>query len=148
MRESIGSIYLYNIIIIFLFIVFGFAGGIITYQKAYKVNSKIALSLEEAEGYNEISINEINRNLDGLGYRVNNGKVCREMNDSELITVEPAKYDYCIYRTRHDSHDQYLIITYIYLDLPFIDEVRFSVKSKTSIIYNFGKLEVKNEGID
>ena len=45
MRDSIGSIALYNIIIIFMVIVFGFAGGIITYQKAYKVNSKIAAAL-------------------------------------------------------------------------------------------------------
>lgn len=150
MRESIGSAYLYNIIIIFLFIVFGFAGALITYQKAYKVNSKIALALEEAEGYNDISIAEINRNLGNLGYRVNSGKKCKEMDGSELITsVENTpKFDYCVYRTRHDTHDQYMIITYIYLDFPFIDEVRFPIKSKTSIIYNFSKWEVRYEGID
>lgn len=145
MRESIGSAYLYNIIIIFLFIVFGFAGALITYQKAYKVNSKIALALEEAEGYNDISITEIDRNLGNLGYRVNSGKKCKEMADAELITSteNTPKFDYCVYRTRHDTHDQYMIITYIYLDFPFIDEVRFPIKSKTSIIYNFSKWEVR-----
>ena len=66
MRESIGSIALYNIIIIFMVIVFGFAGGIMTYQKAYKVNSKIAAALEKSESYNDISINEINRVLGNL----------------------------------------------------------------------------------
>ena len=139
MRESIGSIFLYNIIIIFLFIVFGFAGAIITYQKAYKVNSKIALALEEAEGYNDISITQIDHNLNGLGYKANSGKKCKEMDGYELITVDSPKYDYCVYRTRHDTHDQYLIITYIYIDLPFVDEIRFYVKSKTSAIYNFSK---------
>lgn len=142
MRESIASTYLYSIIIIFLLIVFGLAGAILTYQKAYKVNAKIGLALEKAEGYNDISIADINRNLGNIGYRVNTGKKCKDISDSELITTvdSPADYDYCVYRTRHDSYDQYLIITYIYFDLPLIDEVRFSVKSKTSIIYNFSRV--------
>ena len=56
MKETIASTYLYTIIIIFLLIVFGFAGGLITYQKAYKVNSKIANAIEKAEGYNDNAI--------------------------------------------------------------------------------------------
>ena len=140
MRDSIGSIALYNIIIIFMVIVFGFAGGIITYQKAYKVNSKIAAALEKSESYNDIAINEINRVLGNLGYRAYNGKKCKDMEDATLITDENRlpSYDYCIYQTKDGKYDQYTIVTYIYIDLPFVDEFRFSVKSKTSAIYQFG----------
>ena len=102
MKETIASTYLYTIIIIFLLIVFGFAGGLITYQKAYKVNSKIANAIEKAEGYNDISITEINRVLGTMGYRGNDNKVCPERNDGTLITDSSniPSYKYCVYQTK------------------------------------------------
>ena len=144
MRESIASTYLYTIIIIFLLIVFGFAGALITYQKAYKVNSKIAIAIEKAEGYNDSSVEEINRTLGTIGYRGNDNKACPERNDGVLVNDINNKpsYKYCVYQTKTasktDPYDQYLIFTYIFLDFPIIDEFKISVKSKTAIIYHFG----------
>lgn len=144
MRESIASTYLYTIVIIFLLIVFGFAGGLITYQKAYKVNSKIALAIEKAEGYNNISIEEINRSLGTLGYRGNDNKSCPSRDDGILITNSSnvPSYKYCVYQTKTASHndpyDQYMIVTYIFIDLPVVNELKVSVKSKTASIYHFG----------
>ena len=144
MKETIASTYLYTIIIIFLLIVFGFAGGLITYQKAYKVNSKIANAIEKAEGYNDISITEINRVLGTMGYRGNDNKVCPERNDGTLITDSSyiPSYKYCVYQTKvaskSDPYDQYFIVSYIFIDLPIVDEFKISVKSKTTEIYHFG----------
>lgn len=142
MKESIANAYLYMVIIIFLLIVFGFAGGLITYQKAYKVNSKIANAIEKAEGYNDISIEEINRTLGTLGYRGNDNKSCPER-DGELLTNDANKpnYKYCVYQTKFaskdDPYDQYMIYTYIFIDLPVVNEFKISIKSKTASIYHF-----------
>ena len=38
MREGIGSVFLYNIIILFVIIVFGLLSATISYYKAFKVN--------------------------------------------------------------------------------------------------------------
>ena len=150
MKETIASTYLYSIIIIFLLIVFGFAGGLITYQKAYKVNSKIVSAIEKAEGYNDISIAEINRVLGTLGYRGNDKNTCPDGDDdSTLITNElnVPSYMYCVYKTKEankdDPYDQYFVVSYIFIDLPIIDELKISVKSKTTEIYHFG-LQVKS----
>ena len=149
MKETIASTYLYSIIIIFLLIVFGFAGGLITYQKAYKVNSKIVSAIEKAEGYNDISIAEINRVLGTLGYRGNDKKTCPERDDGKLITDSSnvPSYKYCVYQTKEaskdDPYDQYFVVSYIFIDLPIIDELKISVKSKTTEIYHFG-LQVKS----
>jgi len=144
MRESIGSVFLYNVIIIFLVIVFGFAGALITYMKAYKVNSRIANAIEQNEGYNEDATIEISGILSTLGYRENDGKKCPTRDDGTLITdsINSPSHRYCVYQTKsatkNDPYDQYLIVTYIFIDLPFVDEFSFSVKSKTTEIFRFG----------
>lgn len=144
MKESIASTYLYTVIIIFLLIVFGFAGALITYQKAYKVNSKIVIAIEKAEGYNDSSMEEINRTLGSIGYRGNDNNFCPQRSDGVLVTDvnNTPNYKYCVYQTKNaikeDPYDQYLVVTYIFLDFPIIDEFMISVKSKTAVIYHFG----------
>lgn len=144
MRESIGSVFLYNVIIIFLLIVFGFAGALITYMKAYKVNSRIANAIEESEGYNENAVSDINNVLGTLGYRVNDGKKCPERSDGTLLTgaTNRPNFRYCVYQTKSaevsEPYDQYMVVTYIFIDLPFVDEFAFPVKSKTTEIFRFG----------
>ena len=58
MKEAIGHIPLYNFLIVFIVITFGFLSATLTYYKAFKVNSKIAYALEEFEGYNSESVKE------------------------------------------------------------------------------------------
>lgn len=144
MRESIGSIFLYNVIIIFLVIIFGFAGALITYMKAYKVNSRIVNEIEKYEGYNEEAELQINGILGTLGYRVNDGKNCPARSDGTLLTnnANRPNFRYCVYQTKSatqaNPYDQYMVVTYIFIDLPFVDEFAFPVKSKTTEIFRFG----------
>ena len=144
MRESIGSVFLYNVIIIFLLIVFGFAGALITYMKAYKVNSRIANAIEESEGYNENAVSEIDRVLGTLGYRVNDGAKCPTRDDGTLLTdnVNKPNFRYCVYQTKDatqaEPYDQYMVVTYIFIDLPFINEIAFPVKGKITEVFRFG----------
>ena len=56
MKQSFGSIYMFNFIIFFIVIVFAFIMGIISYNRAFKVNSRIINEIETHEGYNRYAI--------------------------------------------------------------------------------------------
>ena len=66
MRESFGSVFLYNIIILFLFITFAFLSGTLSYTKAFKANSFIATAIEKFEGYNDLSREEVLTDIQGI----------------------------------------------------------------------------------
>lgn len=137
MREGIGSIFLYNIIIVFLLIVFAFLAATISYSKAFRVNSKILTTIEKYEGYNALSDDEINKVLGTLGYSVGNSK-CPKKNGVEALSKISNTYDYCIYYNEIDnSHYSYGITTYITMDLPLIRSFKLPIYTKTERIYRF-----------
>ena len=68
MKEGIGSIFLYNIVIIFIVVVFAILAATLTYYKAFKVNTKIINSIEKFEGYNNLAIADIDNKLLTTGY--------------------------------------------------------------------------------
>ena len=65
MRESIGSISLYNFIIIYIIIVFGFLAGMVSYNKAFKINSRIIGAIEKYEGWKKEEAEERLRKIIG-----------------------------------------------------------------------------------
>lgn len=146
MRESIGSTFLYNMILVFLVIVFAFLAGTVSYYKAFKVNSRIAKAIETYEGYNGLSDAEIARVLQTLGYRngKRNCKVRTEKN-AQVTLQKPLDYsssfDYCLYLIDDKDdlrHYTYGIMTYINIDLPVIgDALKLPIYSKTERIFRF-----------
>lgn len=134
MREAIGHVPLYTIIMIFIVITFGFLSATLTYYKAFKLNSKIAYQLEKFEGYNSESIAAINENLQSLGYRV--GALSgdcpkKDMNGNLKSTYKMKNYPVCIYESNvayasnkkskyRERYFKFGIVTYIYLDIPLI----------------------------
>lgn len=139
MKEAIGSIPLYNFIIIFIVITFGFLSATLMYYKAFKLNSKIAYSLEKYEGYNDLSSKEINKNLGTLGYRVGSTNDCPAKQGNRVGT-SGINYPICIYEiTRKDSaYFNYGIITYIYLDIPLIGGTfKIPVYTESEKIFKF-----------
>ena len=132
MKEAIGSIPLYNFIIIFIVITFGFLAETLTYYKAFKVNSRIAYALEEFEGYNSESIEEINRVLDSMGYRIGNDVTCNSRKNMTTVNTKDLNYPVCLYESPITSkvnngevktqygYFNYGIVTYIYLDIPVL----------------------------
>lgn len=139
MKEAIGSIPLYNFIIIFIVITFGFLSATLMYYKAFKLNSKIAYSLEKYEGYNSLSIDEINNNLSTLGYRVGKTANC-PTKKGNLKDSTKINYPICIYEiTREDSaYFNYGIITYIYMDIPLIGGTfKIPVYTESEKIFKF-----------
>lgn len=154
MREGIGSVVLYNIIIIFILIVFALLAATLSYYKAFKVNSRILASIDKYEGYNTPAIEDINNTLAGLGYTVNsNNDVCQpERNDATLVSNQDTSYYYCVYFYRDDRggddenrlngdrepvYYNYSVVSYIYVDLPIVGAFKVPVHTKGERIYNF-----------
>lgn len=138
MREGIGSIFLYNMIIIFIVIVFAFLAGIMSYSKAFRINSKIIDAIETYEGYNAKSDTEIQRALINFGYRKGQGK-CPEKYGTVVNHITKGDFDYCLYEIKiDDKRYNYGVLTHMHMDIPIIgDKVRIPVFTKTDSIYYF-----------
>ena len=140
MRESIGSVFLYNVIIVFVFLVFAFLAGTLSYAKAFRVNSRIAKALEIYEGYNSLSDELIFNSLVTLGYNPRKTGECPVKDGAKAtnITGKSSIYDYCIYRYTVDNrHFTYGITTYINLELPLIERIKLPIYSRTERIFKF-----------
>lgn len=153
MSGPIGHTFIYNLIILFIVIVFGFLAGTMSYYKAFKINNRIVSAIEKFEGYNTNaagngSLDEINRVLGSFGYRLaeedfNCPASYGDMNllevDSDIVGKNP--YRYCIYanntRPREGDFYMYGVLTYMNIDLPFIEKLNIPVFTKTNMIYKF-----------
>lgn len=155
MRESIGSVFLYNIIILFIIIVFGLLSATISYYKAFKVNERILYIIDKFEGYNGFAVEEIQNYLTSIGYTYNpdgQRECADEKNGGTLITSKKAKHLYCVYyfsddrgnneKTRLNGDEEpiyynYSLVSYIYADLPIVGSFKLPVYTKGERIYNF-----------
>ena len=149
MRQAIGSVPMYNIIIVFIVITFGFLSATLSYMKAFKVNGRIAKALENYEGYNILSDKEITNTLTSLGYRIASPDsfTCPVKNGKDAVTAlngGTKNHYYCIYEYDYYQNNNiktryfnYGIITYIFLDLPFGFDIQIPVYSETEKIFHF-----------
>lgn len=158
MRESIGSTFTLNIIILFIVIVFGILAATLSYYKAYKVNNRILDAIEQYEGYNEPAKDEISRILQSLGYPANstNAKCEPKRDGAKLAALSdgtPGQL-YCVYYYEDDRGKQelknketnknkepiyynYSVVTYIYIQLPIVGAFKVPVYTKGERTYNF-----------
>ena len=134
MKESISYTYLLNMMLVFIFVSFSVVMVTISYTKAYRINSKIADVIEDAEGYNEKSVNEINRLISAFGYQQPN-ITCKER--STGVVVETDIKGICIYEIDSDDYYSYGITTYMLFDLPLVNMLRIPVYNTTEKIYKF-----------
>lgn len=148
MSGPIGHTFMYNLIIIFIVIVFGFLAGTMSYYKAFKINNRIVSAIEKFEGYNSNetnggSIEEINKVLKNFGYTTESVE-CPGSGYKEMTFVEASKnngFRYCIYidnaNPKKDEYYTYGVLTYMNIDLPFIRRIDIPVFTKTNRIYKF-----------
>ena len=139
MREGIGSVFLYNIIIVFILVIFAFIGGTVSYYKAFKVNTLIVHSIERYEGFNTLSKNEINTNLLTIGYRTTTNARCSSKNGVQPMETTGVGHEYCVYQVDvGNNYYVYEVVSYIFLDLPLVGErLSIPIYSKTQKIYRF-----------
>lgn len=134
MKESISYTYLLNMMLVFIFVSFSVVMVTISYTKAYRISSKIADAIEDAEGYNEKSVNEINRLIRAFGYQQPN-ITCKER--STGVVVETDIKGICIYEIDSGDYYSYGITTYMLFDLPLVNMLRIPVYNTTEKIYKF-----------
>ena len=155
MREGIGSVFLYNMIILFIIIVFGLLSATISYYKAFKVNERLLYMIDKFEGYNSLAEEEMEQFLTSIGYTYSpTGQAdCPEvMNGGTLYRAKDAKHLYCVYYYYDDRGSQeadrtngdrqpiyynYALTSYIYVDLPIAGAFKVPVYTKGERIYNF-----------
>jgi len=167
MRGPIGHTFIYNIIILFIVVVFAFLAGSMSYYRAFKVSNRIVHALEKYEGYNHLSRAEIDRVLNSLGYQMREaGFNCPGTRSGMVLAtdhfpangLEDSIYRYCIYIGVEDRHRRvvrddyhassssrplcrrfylYGVTTYMVFDLPLINLVRIPITTRTNRIYKF-----------
>ena len=141
MKESIGSTASLNIIFAFIAIVFAFLAASLSYYKAFKVNNIITNTIEKYEGYNKLSINEINNKLTSVGYQRFSGDCPNDksFNGHSFSLVEDNSIEgICVYINDDSNNDfyQYGIITYMTINLPIVNNLlRFPINTTSHEIY-------------
>lgn len=140
MKESLGSTFTLNVIIIFITILFAILAATLTYYKAFKVNTKIINSIEKFEGYNDLARKEIDNSLTSIGYVSKDNHTCPSEKNGGTLQTEDGKFRYCVYYFDEEdpSYYSYGVITYITLDIPMVDMfLRIPVYTKSDRIYDF-----------
>lgn len=152
MSESIGHTFIYNIIILFIVIVFAFLMGTLSYYKAFKVNNKIIHSIEKYEGYNELSKNEIHNSLSTIGYSTETVNCNEEYKGMTLVSKQiNDNFRYCIYiddeNPSKDGYYIYGVLTYMNIDLPVVNRINIPIFTRSNYIYKFtnDKMEKESE---
>ncbi len=145
MKEAIANAGVFNLIIIFVFILLAFFIGSLSYSKAFKVKNKIIDEIEKEEGYNDNTVLEIDSWLKEIGYRVDprDGSFnCPAVDKDNGILMEDnsSKYQYCVYKfdtcKGHDNKaicgTYYRVIAYMYFDVPIVgDLIKIPVNGET-----------------
>ncbi len=145
MKKAIGGAYVYNLVIIFLLIMFGFLMASYSYNKAFKVSKSVAKIIENDSGYNSKSKEEINNYLKIIGYNKS------EIKKDKCPVKKGKKAEWsmsglCIYKASidkdKDGKEMYItygIVSYMSIDLPLIELIRVPIYNETEKIYIFNK---------
>ncbi|HPF82945.1 MAG TPA: hypothetical protein PLV83_02095 [Bacilli bacterium] len=144
MKESIASTYIYNILIIFMVIVFAFVMGTIIYYKSFKINKSILAIIEKYEGYNNLAKEEINTDLKSIGYALKSDGTCPQKNGVSAVEPVSTDYKYCIYYFPNDTNNgsdkyySYGVTTYITFDFPLFNLfLKIPIYTKSNRIFRF-----------
>lgn len=141
MSGPVGHTFIYNLIIIFIVIVFGFLAGTMSYYKAFKINNRIITAIEKFEGNNQLAQQEINNVLSTLGYSSETANCKEKYKNMYRDDHTTPNYKYCIYhetdKPAKNTYYEYGVLTYMNIDLPFINRINIPIFTKTNKIYKF-----------
>lgn len=163
MRQTIGTTWVYQLVIFFILIFVAFLVLSLTYSKSFKTKNEIISILEKYEGATPDSVLIVSNYLNTIKY--DDVGVCTKsdkLNDywlgvkditSNTPTIEPArlkeKYSLCIKKIRPDSgttaHDKnqvyYELKIFFKFNLPILGDLKtFEINGKTSPIYKSNDL--------
>lgn len=162
MKESIGYTVTLNIVIVFITIIVAFFWFAAIYFKSNKASNIITSAIEKHEGYNDLSVDEIKKRLNALGYGshsiecapsvtdkgANKNKNTVEDTEGTCILTEnlngQGSFGYCVYKcleqdeTGDYEYYYFKIRTNMMIGIPIINEILdFPIYSNTNRLYNF-----------
>lgn len=145
MKESISYTFLLNIIITFIVISFFVIMCIMSYTKAFRVNSKVVNAIEISEGYNKVAEPEINRIITSYGYQKLNvncppkegGRVI-DHNGNDLIDKKTDN-GICVYEFVDGKKYSYGVVTFMTFDFPIVNQIiRIPVYTRSMQLHKLG----------
>lgn len=169
MREGIGSVFLYNMVILFIIIVFGLISATISYYKAFKVNERVLGIIEKFEGFNSLAKSDIEEYMTSIGYtslqvNIQSDECPKSPNNSDkgtLVVDKNSSHLYCVYFHKDDRSDRekdaplgfvggyngdnqpiyynYSVVSYIFVDLPIAGNFKVPVYTKGERTFNFSE---------
>ena len=142
MSSATGNAYLYTIIIIFIGAFCLLLVGSAAYSKAFKIKNSIIDMITENVENGTSETDGVDEYLAGIGYQA--GKDClktkdikaryfSDVNDNPDISLtKKGTYDYCVYKISYGNDNYYYkVITYMAIDLPLVNKLRFSISGDT-----------------
>ena len=144
MRESFGSTWLFQIVIVFILIFTGYICLSINHSKAFAIKNDIILELQRNGGYTETAHQNIKRTLERAGYRTNGS--CDEGwtgydRAGEKVSHGNKGAVFCLKRitvapsSEYPEMFYYKVRVFYQLDLPVINSfLTFTVNGDTKVI--------------
>lgn len=142
MRDAIGHTFLYNIVILFVFIIAFVLVGSLSYSKAFKAKNEIISIIEKHREYDAETIEEIDTALRDSGYRkrvIFRHNTCPQFGEeaSKVLLEESVNYPYCVYENITERGIYYSVIIYMRFEVPLLSGLlEFPVKGDTRTIYD------------
>ena len=149
MRQSIGSTWLFSLMIIFILLFTAYLAVAINYSKAFKVKNELINIIEREEGLTSNmdeedpgAVEQIDKYLESVGY-VNRGNCPSGYQGyNKYKDGNKTKYGYCVkkynsYNEKEHQRAYYSVVLFFNMDLPiFGDFFTFRVKGETTeIVY-------------
>lgn len=159
MKESIGSAFVLNIIIVFVAIFISLYVGSLAYTKNFKVRNRIIDIIEKHGGYTHEAQEEIAENLRAIGYNVVDNVNCKNRSKSINLRQE-TNYNYCVYEygscvtcnsqtgecvsnsgCDNDRGTYYGVTVFMHFDIPLVGGFfNIPIYGETRIIYDKDKV--------
>ena len=146
MKKAIGGVYVYNLVIIFLLIMFGFLMASFSYMKAFRISKGVAKIIENYSGYSDSNTKvkeAINSHLTSIGYNMSplEKKDCPQKNGKGADWTTSGL---CIYKAKEikdakgkTMYITYGVVSYMSIDLPLIELIKIPIYGETERIYVF-----------
>lgn len=164
MKEAFGNSAITIIVITFMAILILILASSSSYSKAAKVRNRIIEMIENNQGYGVngnglLDISEFREQIDAelanYGYRINTSlsNNCPTKTGNDPITEAPGvqvadinsslglnnKYQYCVYEFRTVKGVYYGVETYMYFDIPLIDNIKIGIYGETKTLYDLSE---------
>lgn len=142
MRETIGTTWVFQLVLVFILIFASYLALTINYSKSFKVKNEVVSIVERYEGFTNEAIKLVNNYLSANNYQATGscpdgwmGAVSLNDTSSSLVadTSTGAKYYYCVYKDHENANRAYYKIKLFFkFDLPVVGQIAtFDVDGQT-----------------